>query len=212
MCVALGAAIVPALWWPVFKIRWNTSWLPSFAFLWHRSTQIWFWRMRLQLSFRSCLLDEFSYLCLATILDICMDEDCAPTTSAKSKVFSVWRASPQSKQNTWIIRARKQEKRSSCLLALRGASQCLYIYIVRKPTRLLGCACYSWESLPAYLYPRPTAWLKQLTARTCFRYRLALRENHAWESLFANRTNGHAPWCLARYRGGGTIISLYCLP
>ena len=168
MHVALRAAIVLTLWWPVFKMRWNTSWLPSFTSLWHRSTQNWFWRMRLQLSSRSCLLDEFSYLFLATILEICMDEDCAPTRSAKSKVFSFWRASPQSKQNTWIIRARRREKWSSYLLALRGASICLYIHIVRKLTRLLGCACYSWESLPAYLYPRPTAWLNSLRQGPAF--------------------------------------------
>ena len=107
------------------QMRWNTSWLLWCTCLWHRSKQNGFWRMRLQLTSHSCLLGEFSYLLLAMILDICMGKDCAPTRSAKSKVISVWRASPQSKQNTWIFRARRQEKRPSYLLALRGAWLCL---------------------------------------------------------------------------------------
>jgi hypothetical protein len=107
------------------QMRWNTSWLLWCTCLWHRSKQNGFWRMRLQLTSQSCLLGEFSYLLLAMILDICMGKDCAPTRSAKSKVISVWRASPQSKQNTWIFRARRQEKRPSYLLALRGAWLCL---------------------------------------------------------------------------------------
>lgn len=123
--VALRAPMVLTLWWPVFKMRWHTSWLLCFTCLWHRSKQNGFWRMRLQLTSRFCLLDEFSYLFLAMILDICMDEDCAPTRSAKSKVISVWRASPQSDQNTWIFRARRHENRPSYLLALRGAWLCL---------------------------------------------------------------------------------------
>ena len=79
----------------VSKMRWNTSWLLWFTCLWHRSKQNGFWRMRLQLTSHSCLLGKFSYLFLAMILDICMDEDCTPTRSAKSKLISVWRASPR---------------------------------------------------------------------------------------------------------------------
>ena len=38
------------------------------------------------------------------------------------------------------------------------------------------------------------------------------KRNPPFESLFANRTNGRVPWCLARYRGGGTIIKLSSSP